>query len=136
MEVKVTDNSEIFKNAMKDGIAAALDAMGKTAERYAKEQCPTDTGRLKNSITYATEQYSGQGSYSDDNGKGYSDATAKVTPEKNAVYVGSNVEYALVQETGNFRHNSGAAHFMRDSVANHGDEYKRIAVTNIKNHMP
>ena len=63
MEIRVTDNSQIFKNAKDRAVEAALQAMGQTAERYAKENCPTDTGRLKNSITYATSRYSGVGTY-------------------------------------------------------------------------
>ena len=94
MEVKITDNSAIFKRAKDEAVAAALEAIGLTAERHAKERCPVDTGRLRNSITHATEHYSGQGSYADNHGNGYNDATARASPEKNAVYIGSNVEYA------------------------------------------
>ena len=94
MEVKVTDNSAIFKKAKDEAVARALEAIGLTAERHAKERCPVDTGRLRNSITHATEQFAGKGTYTDNHGKGYSDATARASPEKNAVYIGSNVEYA------------------------------------------
>ena len=52
---------------------------------------------------------------------------------KKAVYIGTNVEYAKVQELGDsFRHESGAAHFLRDAAATHGDEYKRIAEKQLK----
>lgn len=94
MQVKVTDNSEIFKKAKDEAVARALEAIGLTAERYAKADCPVDTGRLRNSITHATEQYSGQGTYRDNNGNSFSDGSARASPEKNAVYIGSNVEYA------------------------------------------
>ena len=133
MQVKVTDNSAIFKKAKDEAVARALEAIGLTAERHAKEQCPVDTGRLRNSITHATSEYSGQGSYTDNHGNGFSDATAKGTPEKNAVYIGTNVEYAKKQELGDsYHHNSGQAHFLRDAVATHGDEYKRIAEAQLK----
>ena len=94
MEVKVTDNSAIFKKAKDEAVARALEAIGLTAERHAKERCPVDTGRLRNSISHATEQYSGQGSYTDNHGNSFNDASARASPEKNAVYIGSNVEYA------------------------------------------
>ena len=94
MEVKITDNSELFKKAKDEAVERALVAVGMTAERHAKEQCPVDTGRLRNSITYATSQYKGQGSYTDNHGNSFNDATARASPEKNAVYIGSNVEYA------------------------------------------
>ena len=133
MEVKIIDNSKIFKNAKDEAVARALDAIGKTAERHAKERCPVYTGRLRNSITYATGQYNGVGTYSDDQGNTFSDATAKGTPEKETVYIGTNVVYAKYQEVGDFQHNVGAAHFMRDAATTHGDEYKRIAKVNMRN---
>ena len=133
MEVKIIDNSKIFKNAKDEAVARALDAIGKTAERHAKERRPVYTGRLRNSITYATGQYNGVGTYSDDQGNTFSDATAKGTPEKETVYIGTNVVYAKYQEVGDFQHNVGAAHFMRDAATTHGDEYKRIAKVNMRN---
>ena len=54
------------------------------------------------------------------------------TKGEDAVYIGTNVVYARKQELGNYKHESGAAHFIRDSVANHGDEYKRIAEKQLK----
>lgn len=132
MEVKVTDNSQIFKSAKDEAVKRALDAIGKTAERHAKENCPVDTGRLRNSITYATSQYSGVGIYTDKNGNSYSDGTAKGTPKKNDVYIGTNVEYAQSVETKDSNHKTGQAHFLRDAAATHGDEYKRIAEIQLK----
>ena len=70
MEVVIKDNSEEFLKALPEQIEQALTAIGLTAESYAKQECPVDTGRLRNSITHAVE-----------------------TGEQ-AVYIGSNVEYA------------------------------------------
>lgn len=70
MNVTITDNSGLVKDALQDQIEKALIAIGMTAETYAKTDCPVDTGRLRNSITHAVE-----------------------AGEK-AVYIGSNVEYA------------------------------------------
>ena len=53
MQVKITDNSAIFKHAKDEAVLRALEAIGLTAERHAKEKCPVDTGRLRNSITHA-----------------------------------------------------------------------------------
>lgn len=133
MQVKVTDNSAIFKKAKDEAVARALKAIGETAEGYAADRCPVHTGRLWNSITHATTQYSGKGSYTDDSGKPYSDAKAKGKPENEAVYIGTNVEYAARQETGNYQHTVGAAHFLRDAAANHADEYRKIAETQLRN---
>ena len=132
MEIKVTDNSQIFKNAKDHAVAAALDAIGKTAERYAKAQCPVDTGRLRNSITYATQQFSGVETYMDKKGNTFDDGSAKGTPDKDSVCIGTNVEYAQKQEMSDYQHNVGAAHFLRDAAATHGDEYKRIAEIQLK----
>ena len=133
MEIKITDNSQIFKNAKDRAVAAALEAIGLTAERYAKADCPVDTGRLRNSITHATSEYSGQGSYTDNHGNGFSDASAKAKPEDNTVYIGTTVEYAQKQEiSDSYHHNVGKAHFLRDAAATHGDEYKRIAEIQLK----
>lgn len=52
----------------------ALEAVGLTAEGYAKKLCPVDTGRLRNSISHAVR--------GDD------------------VYIGSNAEYAPYVELG------------------------------------
>lgn len=133
MEVKVTDNSEILKRAKDEAVARALEAIGLTAERHAKENTPVDTGRLRNSITHATNTFHGQGTYSDNHGQSYSDATAHGTPEKETVYIGTNVEYAQKQEiTDSYHHTTGRAHFLRDAVANHGDEYKKIVEAQLK----
>jgi len=133
MEVKVTDNSAIFKKAKDEAVARALEAIGLTAERHAKERCPVDTGRLRNSITHATSENYGPGFYTDNHGKGYSDASAKVKPEKEAVYIGTNVEYAQKQElSDSYHHKSGSAHFLRDAAATHYEEYKRIIEAQLK----
>ena len=55
--------------AAKDGaIERILESWGLNAERYAKEKCPVDTGRLRNSITHAKDE--------------------------KTMYIGTNVEYA------------------------------------------
>lgn len=131
MEVKITDNSAIFKKAKDEAVARALEAMGQRAEGYAKQKCPVETGRLHNSITHATQQYNGQGTYADNDGNSFSDASAKGKPEKDAVYIGTNVEYAQGIETGTHRR-KGAAHFLRDAAANHADVYRQIAETQLR----
>lgn len=108
MEVKVTDNSAIFINAKDQAVASALEAIGLTAERYAKADCPVDTGRLRNSISHAVRE------------------------KEHAAYIGTNVEYAKYVETKPMKHTTGKAHFLRDAAATHGDEYKKIAEIQLK----
>lgn len=160
MEVKITDNSKLFVDAKNEAVKRALEAIGLTAERHAKEQCPVDTGLLRNSIThavsgekpaidsyhasYGSERYtkgknagkrrSASSKYAGSVGYGkYSGTAPNDPPEELGVYIGTNVEYAKNQELGDsYHHNSGQAHFLRDAVSTHGDEYKRIALKNLQ----
>ena len=68
MKVDYKDNSKQVLSAMEKGIKNGLEAIGLTAETYAKKATPVDTGRLRNSISH--------------------------TVDGEAVYIGSNVEYA------------------------------------------
>ena len=68
MKVDYKDNSEQILSALEKGIKNGLEAIGLTAETYAKQETPVDTGRLRNSISHETD--------------------------KEAVYIGTNVEYA------------------------------------------
>ena len=68
MKVDYKDNSKEVLAAMERGKRNALTAIGATAETYAKKATPVDTGRLRNSISH--------------------------TVDGEAVYIGSNVEYA------------------------------------------
>ena len=160
MQVKVTDNSAIFKKAKDEAVARALEAIGLTAERHAKENCPVDTGLLRNSITHAIsgeapaiksykatygsnrykkgknagKRYSASSKNAGTVGVGfYSRKIPEEPNEKKAVYIGTNVKYARAVETSDsMNHPSGAAHFLRDAAATHGDEYKRIAEIQLK----
>jgi len=71
IEVSLTSNNvKDVVAALGDQLEAALEAIGIQIENYAKEECPTITGRLKNSLTHAVDL------------------------NENAVIAGSNVEYA------------------------------------------
>lgn len=102
MDIKITDNSPEVQAAFNDKIALVLGAIGEIAEGYAKEDCPVDTGRLRNSITHRTE------------GKDE--------------YIGTNVEYApYVELIDRYNHTNGKAHFLRDAATTHGEEFKTTA---------
>lgn len=109
ISVKIADHSPQVLAAMKDQVARALESIGQEAEGYAKDECPTDTGRLRNSIAH------------------------QVDSGEQAVYIGTNVEYAPYVEYGEkARHPVGKAHFIRDAAANHGDHYKSILEATLK----
>ena len=100
MDVKITNNADKFRDALPEQIEQALIAIGLTAESYAKSDCPVDTGRLRNSITH------------------------EVRMNENAVYIGSNVEYAAFVEIGTQR--MKARPYLRPAAANHTEEYKGL----------
>lgn len=107
MSVDITDNSEEVLNALDSALLRGLEAVGMTAETYAKQDCPVDTGRLRNSIAHA------------------------VNEEEKAAYIGSNVQYAAFVEYGHHRY--AGVHMLKNAAANHGDEYKAIIEDSMKN---
>ena len=100
IDVSITSNKDEILNAFREQIAKGLEVVGSTAEGYAKDDCPVDTGRLRNSIAYAVED--------------------------SEVYIGTNVEYAPIVEYRDISHKTGKAHFLRDEATTHGDEYQAI----------
>ena len=106
MKVTFKSYRKEVESALYDQIKKGLDAIGVTAENYAKENCPVDTGRLRNSIAHKV---------SDDD-----------------VYIGSNVEYAPAVEFREAHHTTGQAHFLRDAATTHGSEYKTIMEAALK----
>lgn len=105
INVTITDNSALFKEAKDEAVARALEAIGLQAEGYAKMLAPVDTGRLRNSITHAPEG-------------------------KDTEIIGSAVEYAPYQEFGTRR--TKAQPFLKPAVLNHIDEYRAIAENELK----
>ena len=134
MKVDYKDNSKEVLAALEKGKRNALTAIGATAETHTKENITADklvdTGRLRNSITYATGDYSGIGTYTDSNKKSYSDATARNTPKDDEVGIGTNVEYAAYTELGT--QHIAAHHYLKRAVTEHKDEYKKLTVQAIK----
>lgn len=135
IDVSLIDNKELVLQATDQQIEMALIAIGAKMESHAKaDYVPVDTGRLKNSITFALAGGPAQiSTYSPDSGTGedaqskpYS-GTAPSDPggKVRSVYVGSNVEYAEVVEVGT----SGRVgkHYLRQAVNNHTEEYKNLA---------
>ena len=126
VQVEIEDHSEEVLAELKRRIRIGLSAVGASLEKWAKENCPVDTGRLRNSITFATFENSGFSmNYTDDKGKAYSQNVGKVSKE-NEVYVGTNVEYAPEVEERSITHRVGQAHFLRDSIATHQDDIMEL----------
>lgn len=78
----------------------AFEVVGLIAERHAKEYCPVDTGRLRNSITH------------------------DVRENEDCVVIGTNVEYAAYVELGSSRRKNPKP-YLRPGIENHLDEYRK-----------
>ena len=98
-DIKFTSNVNDILRRMEKGKRNALTAIGATAETYAKQETPVDTGRLRNSISH--------------------------TVDGEAAYIGSNVEYAPYVELGTSR--AKAHHMLQKAATEHSAEYKRLA---------
>ena len=132
------DNSKEYKDLLNQAIRRGLRAIGMTAETYAKDTCPVDTGYARNSITYALSGESAAiSSYEADRGKNgkpprtgkYSGTMGKI--EDNYVVIGSNVEYFPFIEEG--ARGRKARHTLRKAASDHKDEYKQLLTDSIKN---
>ena len=77
---KLINNKGAVLNELDTAIAAALEAIGQQAESHAKQNITkagrVDTGQLRNSIAH------------------------EVRPSEDAVYIGSNLDYAMYNELG------------------------------------
>ena len=138
MSYTYKDNTDEVLSALEKAKIRGLTAIGMTAEGHAKKKITqakaVDTGRLRNSITFAVSGESANiSSYSGDHGEegGTYSGTAPNDKEK-AVYIGTGVEYAIGIETGSHR-KAGAVHFLQDAATNHTDEYKRLMEDSRKN---
>lgn len=105
MSYTFKDNSDEVLAALESAKKRGLEAIGLTAEGHAKKETPVDTGRLRNSISHATDD--------------------------EAAYIGTNVEYAPYVELG-ARGRSGV-HMLQRAATEHTDEYKRIMEDAMKN---
>ena len=104
MKVDYKDNSQQILSALEKGIKNGLEAIGLTAETYAKKETPVCTGRLRNSISY--------------------------TVDGEAAYIGTNVEYAPYLELGTKK--ITAHHYLKRAVTEHKDEYKNLTAQAIQ----
>lgn len=125
---KLTDNTELVKQATAAAIERGLEVVGIEVEGRAKLICQekhiVDTGRLRNSITHATKTNPGKSSYTDNAGNAYDNGAAKGTPEEKTVYVGTNVEYAPYVEMGTVK--MAARPFLRPAATENPEQLKKL----------
>lgn len=126
-DFEIKDNSKKLLKELQEQIALGLEGIGVDAQRFAVRDCPVDTGRLRNSITYAIKDKQGQANTNSGETANREDYEKRSEPEKNTMYLGTNVEYAEIQEFGDtIDHVNGKAHFLRDAVATHSSRFKSI----------
>lgn len=101
--VKV-DNTKEVKQGIEAAVARGLESIALLAEGYAKQKCPVDTGRLRNSITHVTDD--------------------------SAAYIGTNVEYAPYVELGTSKQKPQP--FLRPAAADHAKQYRAILEAEMK----
>lgn len=132
VDVKMESNKAEVLAASKEQIFAWLEAIGEDAAGTAAKFAPVDTGRLKNSIS------------------------SVVSEDEQAVYVGTNVEYAIYHEFGTGKYAEGgggratpwmfqdkdgnwhwthgvpAKHFLQFGCTAHQDQYKQMLEAKLK----
>ena len=153
-DINLTDNTDELMESMETLKAIALREVGREAEGIAKENCTAvDTGRLRNSITFATAEVYGPHDYRNNYNESYTETSNQ--PEKDAVYIGTNVEYAPFIELGHrvsgqksvppdqrsvhqgknphHQKSNPPLHFLKNAAGNHNDHYKKIINDIMKN---
>ena len=139
LEVQFTRRDKEVLSEVEQATLKALAEIGARAEAWAKKECPVDTGRLRNSITWATSDAHGNFDPFAVGG----DSTPHGRAEKDTVAIGTNVEYAQDQEfnegyshmkrqKGGGYKQVGNAHFLRNSITKHDDEYYKVLEKHFK----
>lgn len=163
--VHIEDHSREVMEAFQNAVERGLMAIGEKADTYAKDnitaQGAVDTGRLRNSITYAMEGHDGQTlKYTKEMQEAGMEAIRQNVPvfETDTVYIGTAVFYGPYIECGTGRYAStgggtpkpswtykdefGRWHiafpqkprpFLKPAVADHAGEFREILVNSLKN---
>lgn len=134
INIDITSNKKLYQQALEQAAERILTMIGMDVETAAKKLAPVDTGLLRNSITWAI---AGEGAntqtYQANKGGGtgmYQGTAPEDKPHQYTVHLGSNVEYAMAQETRQFKDGSHA--FLRPAVNNNIQHFKNIIVQELK----
>lgn len=124
-------NRKKFEKDFKEALQTGLAAVGAEAETNAKRaETMVDTGRLRNSITWATKERAGHlHQYKDDNGEEYTEVVGSGAKE-GEVWIGTNVYYAPYIEFG-VRGRTGL-YFLQRACQNYAERYKEILASALK----
>ena len=124
-DFKLKSNRKEVLRGSEEAVERGLAAIGMRAVTYThrpKERggTPVDTGRLRNSIAWATASQGGGGT----------DAPSGGGADDRTVIIGTNVEYGEVVEEGTSKRKP--AHMLRNALADGSDEYARIMEAALK----
>ena len=106
-----TDNTKLVGEALKRAIMSGLEEIGIDCEGIASENAPYDMGRLSASITHV------------------------IDAGEQAVYVGTNVEYAPYQELGTSTYAgwNGGKGYLRPAASENASRYRAIMKKHLEN---
>lgn len=104
MKIEIKDNSDRFRNELHSKIPRLLEEIGIQISGEAMDELENtprrvDTGNLKNSIIYRT------------------------APEEDAVYIGTNVEYAIYVHEGTMKLKPNR--FLKNAVIHNENQIKK-----------
>ena len=124
-DFKLKSNRKEVLRGSEEAVERGLAAIGMRAVTYThrpKERggTPVDTGRLRNSIAWATASQGGGGT----------DAPLGGGADDRTVIIGTNVEYGEIVEEGTSKRKP--AHMLRNALADGSDEYARIMEASLK----
>ena len=129
---KLKSNRKEVLRGSEEAAERGLVAIGMRAVTYThrpKERggTPVDTGRLRNSIAWATANQSGGGT---DEPPGGEDAPPGGGAADRTVVIGTNVKYGKAVEEGTSKRKP--AHMLRNALTDGSDEYARIMEAALK----
>lgn len=124
-DFKLKSNRKEALRGSEEAVERGLAAIGMRAVTYThrpKERggTPVDTGRLRNSIAWATASQGGGGT----------DAPSGGGADERTVIIGTNVEYGEIVEEGTSKRKP--AHMLRNALTDGSDEYARIMEAALK----
>ena len=133
MQVEVVENhTDDIINALPEAIETALEMIGAEASGIAGELSPKDTGLLRNSMTYAiagkpAKKDTYKASDPDKQGKIKEGSYEGIAPDdgEQAVFIGTNVEYAPYIEYGH--HSYTGRHMIQHAIMDYADKYQKMA---------
>lgn len=137
-DITIKDNSKEVLSELDSKLPVILEALGLEAAGNAVDEITklvydtpespnyVRTGRLRNSIAWATNENHAPVGIPDK----IEDATPIENPEKDTVYIGSNVEYASYVETGTSK--MASRPFLRNALSGHTEKYKELIEEGLK----